>query len=154
MKRVTVLLLFVVLFTLLTVPVFAQDDVPAEPTAPLFGAPTPEEAWGGLINSLTAIFVAVPTSAFGVLVVSLVKRLPFAQDISAPVINLAVGMVLTVIVWGAGALSLTPQLKTLAEVILAVAPILIGTGASSWMAAGAYDGFAKDRLPIIGYSRS
>lgn len=154
MKRVAVLLLFVVLFALLTVPAFAQDDVPAEPTAPLFGAPTPEEAWGGLINSLTAIFVAVPTSAFGVLAVSLVKRLPFAQDVSAPVINLAVGLVLTVIVWGAGALSLTPQLKTLAEVILAVAPILIGTGASSWMAAGAYDGLLKDKVAIVGYSRS
>lgn len=154
MKHIAVLLLFVLLFALLAVPALAQDDAPVEPTAPLFGAPTPEEAWSGLINSLTAIFFAVPTSAFGVLVVSLVKRLPFAQGISAPLINLAVGLVLTVIVWGAGALNLTPQLETLAEIILAVAPILIGTGVSSRMAAGVYDGLLKDKVAIVGYSRS
>lgn len=154
MKRFAVSLLLIVLFALLVVPALAQGDVPIEPTAPLFGAPTPEEAVAALMNSLMALFFAVPTSAFGVLVVSLVKRLPFTQGVAAPVINLVVGIVLTLVVWGAGALNLTNQLNKAVEIILAVSPILIGTGATSLMAAGAYNQFVKGKLPVAGYSRS
>lgn len=154
MKRFVIGLLLIVLFGLLALPALAQGDGPAEPTAPPFGAPTPEEVVAGLLNAVLALFVAVPSSAFGVLVVSLVKRLPFTQGIAAPVINLVVGIVLTLVVWGAGALNLTTQLEKAVEIILTVAPILIGTGATSLMAAGTYNHLVKGKLPVVGYSRS
>lgn len=144
--------LLVVALLVPTVAVLAQDGEPVPaPTVPI----TLEEAAALLLSAITAIVVAGLGSApITVFLVSIAKRLPFLEGISAQTIQLFVGGVLTALLWLARYFGVEVQFNSLVDLIVQAGPVVIAFLGTLGFSSAYYHRLRAANAPLVGYSRS
>lgn len=116
---------------------------------------TPEESFELLVATLTAISAGgLGGAPITTTLVALIKRVPQLEKVPAPLINLITGLILTLAVWIAAALSFEPQLKDVFDVIVVVAPALISLITTVSGSHVLYQTANKSNVPLFGHSRT
>lgn len=163
----TTLLALVLILLVLALPALAQD-APDEPVAELptleLGETPPEPdtlpvadpavAFDMLIKTISAITVGFASSPFAVTLVSLLKRIPALETVSAPTITFVVGTVLWLLSAIFGALGYSIEFNSLLEALTTILPALAGLFAVLIGAPALHDQAAKRNVAFLGYSRT
>lgn len=148
MKRFYVLFLLLFLFVAVT-PIMAQDTTPASPLE----VPSFEEVRDtfalALLTLLSGIIASPVTSA----IVAFVKRLPPLKNTPAAAINVVVAVVLMGGSWAATYFGFKIEFDKLLELIIAIAPILLGVEINAAGSRGWYHSPIMKDMPFFGTSR-
>jgi uncharacterized membrane protein YgdD (TMEM256/DUF423 family) len=133
-------------------PTFEMNESLPEPdTLPIAD---PAVAFDMLIKLISSITVGFASAPFTVVLVSLLKRWPALEHISAPAITFAVGVVLWVGSAIAGALGYSIQFDTLLDAATTILPALAGLFAVLIGAPALHQLSAKADVKLLGYSRT
>ncbi len=133
-------------------PTFEMNESLPEPdTLPVAD---PAVAFDMLIKLISSITVGFASAPFTVVLVSLLKRWPALEHISAPAITFAVGVVLWVGSAIAGALGYSIQFDSLLDAATTILPALAGLFAVLIGSPALHQLSAKAKIPVLGYSRT
>lgn len=127
---------------------------PPAPVAPVFTPPALPDAIQAFLAALVAIFAAALASPLTAPLVSLVKRIPGLDKYSGEVINLAVAVLLSAILWIGQALGLVGQIDTAYRLIYLLLPFLSGIGSNFVSNQAVYQFGVRQNMPIIGFQRT
>ena len=116
---------------------------------------TVEEAARLLLETLMAIAVGGMFSApITLFLVSTLKRVPLFNAWSAEILQLAIGLILTVVVWIVARLGYIQQFETVVGIILVVGPALISLFTALAVSSAAYNLAVRYRVGYLSYQRT
>lgn len=142
--------LIVILLFLIVAPVVAQDVV-SPPTATV---PPVEDAANSLLLTLTGLLAGAAALPITVTLVSLLKRLPFLENVSGAALSFGVAAVITVITWFSRRYGFETQVNASLDFLQTAIPalsLLIGNLVAS---SAAYKAARAADTPVVGYART
>lgn len=120
-----------------------MDVISIDKAAELMIAAIGAIAAGGLLNAPITLFL-----------VSVLKRFLPANLVSAGTLQLAVGILATVLFWVSGHFGRVDLFNNLSDFIIVVGPALLNLYATFTGASTLYNGAVKANSAVIGYKRS
>lgn len=103
------------------------------------------------LEGITGSFATIPVT---VILVSLLKRIPFLEKVAAPTITFAVAVVLWCVAAVTGYFGVQVQFYNLLDVLGTALPGIVGLIATLLGAPKLFEALAKRNVAVIGYQRS